>query len=193
MTNAASTPDIQSAGALDVVPRVGSFLEEYGEITTILPVLAGLFVTSRLQLRGAQALLANLAIAAVARQVVVQLKKQAHPTSTVAATVNGQSSSPAPTAVVEDYTIVHSTPGRLRLRIPRLLGDAVYAKRLEKLLFAEERVRSVRLNRSAASLVILYDGDGVSELELGLRLLQILDQAEQPSQPGATNTDAEPV
>jgi hypothetical protein len=182
MTSSASTPKVPSSGALNVAPQLGSFLEEYGEIATILPVLAGLFVTSRLQLRGAQALLANLAIAAVARQVVMQLKKQAHQTNASVDAANGQLPSPAPTPA-EDYTIVHSTLGRLRLRIPRLLGDAAYAKHLEKLLLADERVTVVRLNRSAASLVIQYDAAGVSELELGMRLLQILEQAERGSEP----------
>lgn len=192
MNNAASTPDGQSPGALDVAPRLGNLLEEYGEITTILPVLAGLFVTSRLQLRGAQALLANLAIAAVTRQVVVQLKKQVHSTPAAAVAVNGQSPATVSPPTAEDYTIVHSTPGRLRLRIPRLQSDALYTKRLEKLLSANERVTGVRLNRSAASLVILYDSTGVSELELGMCLLQILDQAEHPAQAHPTDMDTEP-
>jgi hypothetical protein len=152
-------------------------------------------VTNRLQLRGAQALMVNLVIAAVARQVVLQLKKQAHHSPAKVPPVNGQSvheagSSPV-AAAVEDYTIVHSTPGRLRLRIPRLLSDASYAKRLEKLLKAEARVRGVRLNQAAASIVVLYDGEGVSELELGMRLLQILEQAENASPLDAVGTASE--
>lgn len=186
MTDSASTSNVSASGGLELAPRLGSFLEEYGEIATILPVLAGLFVTSRLQLRGAQALLMNLLIAAVARQVVLQLKQQSHASSVRA--VNGHSAGSAHTSEnvdrsnpenAEDYTIVHSTSGRLRLRIPRLLNDAVYAKRLEKLLVADARVMQVRFNRAAASVVILYDSAGVSELELGMRLLQILEQAEQ--------------
>jgi len=188
MTNAASTPEVSSSGTLELAPRLGNLLEEYGEISAILPVLAGLFITSRLQLRGAQALLANLAIAAIARQAVQQLKKQAHQTSANLVSANGQTapdfSEPdsVPSAqTVEDYTIIHSTLGRIRLRIPRLIADAAYAKRLENLLSNDERVTGVRLNRTAASLVIQYDGTGVSELDLGMRLLEILDQAEKGS------------
>lgn len=192
INNVALPPEESPSGTLELVPRLGNFLEEYGEIATILPVLVGLFVTSRLQLRGAQALLANLAIAAVTRQIVMQLKKQAHHTPSVMPVGNGQSATPDVATTSEDYTIVHSTPGRLRLRIPRLLSDGLYAKRLEKLLSADERVMGVRLNRAAASLVIFYDGTGVSELELGMRLLQILDQAEQDSQPNPGHNAAEP-
>lgn len=180
MTNAASAPEVQTE-TLEVVPRLGNLLEEYGEISAIVPVLAGLFVTSRLQLRGAQALLVNLAIAAIARQAVMQLKKQAHRTP-ASVTPSKEEVAPEESPQTEDYTIVHSTLGRIRLRIPRLSSDAVYAKRLEKLLLDDERVTGVRLNRAAASLVIQYEGTGVSELELGMRLLQILEQAETGSQ-----------
>lgn len=189
MTNA-TLPEIKDSGALDLAPRLGTWLEEYGEISTILPVLVGLFVTSRLQLRGAKALLVNLTLAALTRQVVVQLKKQAHPTTSVAAAVNRQPAS-ADDHTAEDYTIIHSTPGRLRLRIPRLVNDVLYAKQLEKLLIADEGVIRVRLNRAAASLVIQYDGAGVSELELGMRLLQILDRAEHHFQTQPTDKDTE--
>ncbi|MGI0493674.1 HMA2 domain-containing protein [Alkalinema pantanalense CENA528] len=182
MTDAAAIPQPQTSETLDLIPRIGHFLEEYGEIATILPVLAGLFVTSRLQLRGASALLANLAIAALIRQGVIQLKKQSQSTPTPFVTdipfTNSQHPNGTAAPTVDDYTIVHSTLGRIRLRIPRITRDSAYAKRLEKLLRADERVNSVRLNRAAASLVIHYDGVGVSELELGMRLLQILEQAE---------------
>jgi hypothetical protein len=193
MTNAASTPEmqVQPSESLDLAPRVGHFLEEYGEIATILPVLIGLFVTSRLQLRGAQALLANLAIAAVVRQAVIKLKQQAHQTPVVATGENGYPVDVTSTQSGEDYTIVHSILGRIRLRIPRLISDATYAKRLEKLLENDEHVTGVRINRAAASLVIQYDGTGVSELELGMRLLQILEQAEADSQAAPIGTMAE--
>lgn len=41
MTHTTSTPDEQSWGALEETPRLGNLLEEYGEITAILPILAG--------------------------------------------------------------------------------------------------------------------------------------------------------
>ena len=173
--NSTTMPEVESSGTLDIGSKLGSLLEEYGEITTILPVLAGLFVTSRMQLRGASALLVNLAIAAITRQMVAQLKKQAHQTNGDFSQKNQSEEKANP---AEDYTIVHSVPGRIRLRIPRLMTDAIYAKHLEKVLSADQRVMRIRLNRSAASLVIQYDGAGVSELELGMRLLQILAEAE---------------
>lgn len=187
MPNNLSASDDQGVATLDLAPRLGNLLEEYGEIATILPVLAGLYVTSRWQLRGTMALLINLTIAALVRQMVIEFKKQA----TTSAGMKGQPTSAVATEAVEDYMIVHSTPGRLRLRIPRLYQDYLYAKCLEELLKTDERVTKVRINRAASSLVIQYDGSGISELELGMRLLQILDQAENPSatQSRDNNTD----
>jgi len=181
MTDATVTPEVQPPTSSELAPQLGKFLDEYDEIVTILPVVAGLLVTSRLRLRGAQALLVNLLMAAIIRQVVVQLKRQAHATPGATQTANAQASDQngtAQTAQQEDYTIVHSVPGRIRLRIPRLTVDALYAKRLEKLLSEDSRVKYVRINRAASSLVIQYDGAGVSELELGIYLLNILEQAE---------------
>ncbi|MBP0007015.1 MAG: hypothetical protein J7526_00940 [Roseofilum sp. Belize Diploria] len=170
--------------------QLGQWLDNTGEITAILPVVTGLLVTSRLQLRGAQALLVNLTIAALVRQAIQQLKKQAKPNSE-----NDQQVLPASeeqsNQEEEDYKIVHSVPGRIRLRIPRLMNDMLYAKRLEKLLSAESKVKHVRTNPAAASLIIQYDGEGMSELELGMYLLNILDQANSTNLDGQSDRDSE--
>ena len=157
--------------------QLGQFLDEYSEVALILPVLAGLFVTSRLRLRGANALIVNLTIAAIARQVVHQLKQDASPVSpeTNGATQPQSTRYTAP----DDYKVLHSVPGRIRLRIPQLLEDRNFAKRLEASLLADSIVLGVRINQAAASVVIHYADGGLSELDLGLRLLQILDQAKQ--------------
>lgn len=158
--------------------QLGHLLEEYGEIAAILPVLTGLLVTTQLRLRGASALVVNIAIAAVTRQVIVQLKKQsghsAPPPVLTTTTTNG-----ATGTAEEDYTIVHSVPGRIRLRIPRLRDEPAFAKRLETLLLTQEIVLGVRINRPASSIAIRYDGATLTELDLGMRLLQVLEQAEQ--------------
>ncbi|NEO28676.1 MAG: hypothetical protein F6K03_17815, partial [Kamptonema sp. SIO4C4] len=180
MTNATSGLETQSSPNSTIASRAGQVLEDYGEIVAILPVLAGIFVTNRLRLRGAQALLVNLLIAAMVRQGVVHLKKQAHPQTANESNSEGNHHQATPQEQ-EDYTIVHSIPGRIRLRIPKLVSDEMYAKRLQTLLSGDARVQTVRINRAAASLVIQYDGTGVSELELGMYLLNILEQAENPT------------
>ncbi|MDB9517456.1 hypothetical protein PN466_10895 [Roseofilum reptotaenium CS-1145] len=197
MTDAASPSEVSPATVAqntqppsEFTSQLGQWLENTGEIAAILPVVTGLLVTSRLQLRGAQALLVNLTIAALVRQAIQQIKKQAKPGSE-----NGQqalsASEEQSNQEEEDYKIVHSVPGRIRLRIPRLMNDMLYAKRLEKLLSAESKVKHVRINPAAASLIIQYDGEGMSELELGMYLLNILDQANSTNLDGQSDQDSE--
>lgn len=185
---ASSTVEVQPTTAVDSKSQLGHWLEEYGEIATILPVLVGILVTTQLRLRGGNALLVNIAIAAITRQAVAQLKKQAgYPTASPAIAGNGADltaiGAAAPVAEVEDYTIVHSVPGRIRLRISRLLHDAIYARRVEAQLLSEDIVLSVRVNRAASSLIIHYDGTDLSDLELGMRLLHVLEQLEDEDAP----------
>ncbi|MBP0026898.1 HMA2 domain-containing protein [Roseofilum sp. Guam] len=197
MTDAASPSEVSPATVAqnpqppsEFTSQLGQWLENTSEIAAILPVVTGLLVTSRLQLRGAQALLVNLTIAALVRQAIQQIKKQAKPGSE-----NGQqalsASEEQSNQEEEDYKIVHSVPGRIRLRIPRLMNDMLYAKRLEKLLSAESKVKHVRINPAAASLIIQYDGEGMSELELGMYLLNILDQANSTNLDGQSDQDSE--
>jgi hypothetical protein len=178
-----STAEVQPVRVSETGSQLGNLLEEYGEIAAILPVLTGLLVTTQLRLRGATALVVNIAIAAVTRQAIVQLKKQADHTSSTPA-LTAASNGAAGTTEEEDYTIVHSVPGRIRLRIPRLQSEAAFAKRLEKLLLTQDIVLGVRVNRAASSIAIRYDGTNLSELDLGMRLLQILEQAERDTEEG---------
>ncbi|MBF2065365.1 MAG: cadmium-translocating P-type ATPase [Calothrix sp. C42_A2020_038] len=55
------------------------------------------------------------------------------------------------------YSVVHETPGRLRLRVPHLKEDAEYAQRLLVLIKADKYVTSVKMKPAAASLAITYD------------------------------------
>ena len=155
--------------------QLGKLLDEYNEVAVILPVLAGLLVTSRFQLRGANALIVNLTIAAISRQIMHQLK---HEVTTKPVEANGAEPVSSKTAE-DDYKVLHSMPGRLRLQIPQLQEDKNFARRLETLLLNDSIVSKVRINRAAASVIIQYCDRGLSELDLGLRLLKILDQAKQ--------------
>ena len=185
-----SVSEAQPFNPSNPTTQLGKFLEEYNEVAVILPVLAGLFVTSRLQLRGANALIVNLVIAAIARQTISQLKPDP---SIAASDTNGtamaEDSRSTNAGADEDYQIIHSVPGRIRLRVQLLQEDRNFAKRLERLLLADPIVDGVRINRAAASIAIQYSDGGLSELELGLRLLQILDQAKQVTPPSPVNSD----
>lgn len=56
-----------------------------------------------------------------------------------------------------NYKIIHQLPGRLRVRIPRLLIDANYRDQLESRLESEQGITSFRLNDAAQSLMVCYD------------------------------------
>ncbi|MBE9174945.1 metal ABC transporter ATPase [Synechocystis salina LEGE 06155] len=159
--------------------QLAVFLQEHEEVELIVPVLLGLFITSRLQLRGANALLVNLGVASVLRQVFKQLKQtsprpiKTSPPSTTATKLNTINS------LGEGITIVHSVPGRLRLKVEQIVEDRVFAKRLERLLNNDDHVIKVRVNRPAASVTINYEQGHLSDLDLGLRLMGILQEAHQ--------------
>lgn len=62
----------------------------------------------------------------------------------------------AQTLKTVEYSVVHVTPGRIRIRIPRLRYDPDYGQRLQTLLEAETIVTEVRIKPAAASLVVKY-------------------------------------
>ena len=147
--------------------QIAEFLREHQEIETIVPVVIGVIVTSRFQLRGANALLANLLIASVMRQLLTNLKKHAPQKQEIG------------TQGLFGGIILHNIPGRIRLQIARLATDWEYVRRLNNLLLADENVISVRINRAAASIAINYETGQLSDLELGLRLRSIIEKAEE--------------
>ena len=187
MTSASSVDNgLSSVSEEPLEAQIGEFLREHGEVETILPVVVGLVITSRFQLRGAQALLVNLLVASVTRQVLTQLKKPIEvslPDSTAATA----EPTPSTTADLGGYTIVHSIPGRVRLKIPQLATDSLLAKRIVNALTEDEYVINARVNQAAACLVINYEAGDLSDWELGLRLLNLVQTAEnESSQPSNT-------
>jgi hypothetical protein len=155
------------------------FFQEHEEVELIVPVLLGLFITSRFQLRGANALLVNLGVASVLRQVFKQLKKTGTPPTKLSPSSSPSMAADSVTYLGEGITIAHSVPGRLRLKVEQVAEDRVYAKRLERLLNNDDHVINVRVNRPAASVTIHYEQGNLSDLDLGLRLMGILQEASQ--------------
>ncbi|HHP7231826.1 MAG TPA: HMA2 domain-containing protein, partial [Xenococcaceae cyanobacterium] len=156
---------------------------EHGEIETILPVAIGVLVTSQFKLRGANALLVNLLVASLTRQIFTQLKQEAPQAVTqsndLGATVEEMEASETN---FPGYAIAHAVPGRVRLRMPQLPIDADFAQRLREALNTDEYVNQVRVNRAAASITINYNNQGLSDWELGLRLMNIINSVRQENQ-----------
>ena len=172
--------------------QLGAFLQAHNEIEFILPALVGMMITSRFKLRGATALLVNLTVAGFIRQIIEQIKEQKSPITVPVVETEATTISQAVTPVTSDdspaYTIVHSTPGRIRLRIPKIASEPEYGKHLEQLLNADSHVLSVRINRAAASVVIQYQAGEMSDWELGMLLINMLEQADREISEPQVNT-----
>ncbi|MGF1540501.1 MAG: HMA2 domain-containing protein [Pleurocapsa sp.] len=185
MTATTSTNNLSNLSTEDITSQLGAFLREHGEIEMILPVAIGVFVTSRFQLRGANALLVNLLVASLARQLFVQLKQEPPKTLTEVGdrhTIDVQDNLNTSETNFEGYSIAHAVPGRVRLKMPQLAIDADFARRLQQALNADEYVKQVRINPPAASVAINYNNQGLSDWELGLRLMNIINTVRQDDQ-----------
>ena len=183
MTATTSTNNLSHFSTEDATAQLGAFLKEHGEIEMILPVVIGVFVTSRFQLRGANALLVNLLVASVARQIFIHLKQETPLIVTESNNSHGTVQEVETSETnFEAYTIAHAVPGRVRLKMPQLAIDADFARRLQQALNADEYVNRVRINRTAASIAINYDNQGLSDWELGLRLMNIINTIRQEFQ-----------
>ncbi|BBD58164.1 Cd/Co/Hg/Pb/Zn-translocating P-type ATPase [Nostoc sp. HK-01] len=68
------------------------------------------------------------------------------------------------------YSVVHSVPGRIRLRIPKLRDNNAYMQRLQTLLEVDPLVTSVKIKPAAASLVVIYKSSQVSDTKMRSRL-----------------------
>ncbi|NER28111.1 MAG: cadmium-translocating P-type ATPase [Symploca sp. SIO1C4] len=75
------------------------------------------------------------------------------------------------------YSIVHTTPGRVRFRVPRLACDANYAQRLQSLLAEESSVTSVQIKPSAMSVAINYKSQEVSDRQMLSHLTNLIQLA----------------
>ena len=108
MTTTTANTDLNNASPEEAASQVGAFLREHGEVETILPVVVGLLITSRFQLRGANALLVNLLVASVVRQVFFQLKQQAPQLSAESqGTPEKEAETPDTEPNLQGYAIAH--------------------------------------------------------------------------------------
>jgi hypothetical protein len=77
-------------------------------------------------------------------------------------------------ALATDASVVHQTPGRIRIKVPRLKTDETYAPRLQFLLESMDNVSSIRINDSAASVVISFPPE-IPGLEFAKRITKTIE------------------
>lgn len=76
-----------------------------------------------------------------------------------------------------NYQVVHSTTGRLRIRVPRLAWDSEFTEKLGGLVKALAFVTTVRVNPAARSLVVTYEPTQVLVVMLQEQIANCIDQA----------------
>jgi hypothetical protein len=90
------------------------------------------------------------------------------------ARLGGSSAQDLP-AVTTVATVLHQTPGRIRMGIPRLRWDEAYANRLQSLLETVDNVRSIRISVGTASVVINFSPE-IPEMEFARKLEKTIEE-----------------
>jgi hypothetical protein len=75
------------------------------------------------------------------------------------------------------YSVVHAIPGRIRFRIPRLVRDSEYANKLKLVIESDPRTTNVCVNPTAASIVINYKPGVISDDQMRLHLVNLIQTA----------------
>jgi hypothetical protein len=153
-------------------------------VMDLMPLLLALVITRRLHLQGWRSLVAYVLIAGTTREVMDQLAKESENVSLVGggphrgAETNGQGKPmvrhPSPSSSPGGYHVIHTSPGRIRLRLPLLAKNPHYANDLRPRLEADERLQSVRINPHTASITVKYDVQQLRETEVLAGLQELL-------------------
>lgn len=148
-------------------------------IDSLVPMIACMLVNQRLRISGWRALPVSLVTSKLTRRVMGQLKAE------LGELTAQKNLTPTLTpTITPSFQVVHSTPGRVRLRVPQLAKDADYGHRLEQLILTTDGVTSVRVNISAASVAIAYQ----SHLDMLPYLANLLQEANFNATNDTSNT-----
>lgn len=75
------------------------------------------------------------------------------------------------------YSVAHAIPGRIRFRIPRLVRDSEYANKLKLVIESDPRTTKVCVNSTAASIVINYKTGVISDAQMRMHLVNLIQTA----------------
>jgi hypothetical protein len=78
------------------------------------------------------------------------------------------------------FEVLHSAPGRIRLRVPALRHDVGFVTRLRALLSTSASVIQTTVNPAAASIVVAYTAADLSEASIKERLAAAISHAADP-------------
>lgn len=158
------------------------------QLESVIPLIAGALITGGLGIQGLPAIPVYLLAAGTTRQLIEQFEEEESSRGT-------EENFPVPTTTTQSpqkiaYSVVHAVRGRVRLHVPRLLQDGIYASRLEKIAASDSKITSVRVNRAAGSITFTYDAKAVWETEIHSRLVELIQRAGETFKPTYTATSA---
>ncbi|MDJ0714227.1 MAG: heavy metal translocating P-type ATPase [Prochloraceae cyanobacterium] len=93
------------------------------------------------------------------------------------------------TKLLVPYSVVHTTPGRIRFRVSRIAWDTHYVHRLKVLLEADPYVTYFRLKPAAMSVAIAYQTKQISDEEMLLHLRSLIQLATTAIVPDTSESD----
>ena len=202
------TDSLQSVGLIKTATKAKEQLTDqsraitYSRLFSLVPPLIGLAIARGLQVSGWKSILTYILAAGVTREVIDQVTGEAENESEnvelssvkqISTTeVVAEEISPLLRAIETDFEIVHQTPGRIRLRVPRISRDHAvpakadrnYGQELKHLLEQDNRITAIRLKTNSSSVVILYDSKALSDFNReqvavndsnGKKLIQAVD------------------
>ena len=87
---------------------------------------------------------------------------------------------PLPKSIVA-YRVVHTLPGRIRFRIPRVIEDLRYIQALQGLAAMDRRIKKLQVRQAAASVVIYYLPESLSPAESQSYFRDLIQLAGNPA------------
>ncbi len=95
------------------------------------------------------------------------------------------------TELLVPYRVVQTIPGRIRFRVSRIAWDIHYARRLKVLLEADPYLTGFRVKPAAMSVAIEYETKKISDEEMLLHLISLIQLATTAIVPDANESDKE--
>ena len=139
-------------------------------IETLIRMSAAMLLNRHLGISGWVSLPVSYATGQATAKVINGVKPQLKNAALLTANFNPINSNRSEDKKVE-ISVIHSTPGRIRLRVPQVKEDSRYAKRLER--FAEQisGIKQIKINPTTASVTIIHQFTGAVKLESELNRL----------------------
>lgn len=179
--------------------QVGNFLYQHPNVDALLPMITGMIVTEALRLSGGWGMLVNLMTASFTRQILNQIEASSisvtptEKTNSETILVEPEAIAIPPQTITSENNsieIVHAIPGRIRLRVPKLVKNAEYAQQLQEVLSTDSSVTNLRISDRVGSVAISYYTNGMPDAAVRDRLIAVVKSTDSPLEEPENFTDS---